>query len=407
MKTLIKLAWRNLWRNRRRTFLTAGSVFFAVFFALMMRSMQLGSYDKMIQDVVGAYTGYIQLHANGYWDDRSINNTFDYSDTLKEKLEGVSEITAQVPRLESFALASYTDHSKGVTLIGTIPSAENKLTKIADKVVDGNYLTDDDSGVLVGENIAKYLEMKVGDTIVFIGSGFHGVSAAGKYPIRGIVHFASPELNGIMVIMPLAKTQDFYGAENRLTSVSFSLSSPDQVAGVQEQLLNTVDTAAYEVMAWDEMLVELVQQIESDNAGGILMLGILYIIVAFGMLGTIMMMTAERRKEFGVMVAIGMKKWKLSTIILFETLFIALLGVVAGIVVSLPIVYYYHENPIEFGGEYAKTFEVYGIEPLIPAAWKLSLFTDQGITIFVLAALAALYPMTSILRMKVIKAMNY
>ena len=117
MKDYIKLAWRNIWRNKRRTLITIASIFFGVLLSTFMTSMQEGSYDQYITAIVNSYSGYIQIHKKGYWDDKVINNSFEFTDSVKGELNKVEKITCYAPRLENFALASTEDITKGVMII--------------------------------------------------------------------------------------------------------------------------------------------------------------------------------------------------------------------------------------------------------------------------------------------------
>ena len=114
----LKLAWRNIWRNKRRSFITIASILFAVFFAVMMRSIQLGLYAKMIDNVVGFYTGYLQIHGNGYWEEKTLDNSFEYDEQLLEEIAQTDRVTGVIPRLEGFALSSYGESTKGAMVVG-------------------------------------------------------------------------------------------------------------------------------------------------------------------------------------------------------------------------------------------------------------------------------------------------
>jgi ABC-type lipoprotein release transport system permease subunit len=162
----------------------------------------------------------------------------------------------------------------------------------------------------------------------------------------------------------------------------------------------------YEVMSWAEMMPELVQSIEIDNAGGIIMLGILYVIIGFGIFGTVMMMTAERTKEFGILISIGMKKVRLAFISFLESLFLTFIGVAAGVIVSIPLLYYFNQNPIELTGEMAEMILSYGLEPILPFRFAPNIFMDQFITVFVIALISVLYPLLFIRRLKPVEAMR-
>ena len=182
MLTNLKLAWRNLWRNKRRTFITVASIFFGVVFSAYMTSMQEGSYTKMVDIVVKFYSGYMQVHHEDYWENKSLNTTFEYSQELVDELLANKDVEFVFPRLESFGLASSKELTKGAMIFGIDPLGENQLTKIADKVRKGKYLEANDNGVLLGDGLANYLHLGINDTLVMISQGYHGVSAAEKFP---------------------------------------------------------------------------------------------------------------------------------------------------------------------------------------------------------------------------------
>jgi ABC-type lipoprotein release transport system permease subunit len=127
--------------------------------------MQFGSYDRMIDNSVRFYTGYIQVHKNGYWEDRVIDNSFTYDQSLAEKMLAIDAVESYIPRMESFALAAFENQTKGALVMGVDPELENELTKVKDKLVKGTYLNKNDDGVLIAEGLARYLGVKLGDTL--------------------------------------------------------------------------------------------------------------------------------------------------------------------------------------------------------------------------------------------------
>jgi len=157
MKTYLLLAWRNLWRNRRRTLIASASIFFAVIFALLMRSMQEGSYDYMVDASVRMYTGYIQVHAKDYWDKRSIDKSMKLSQTKICKIDSVKHVTLITPRLESFSLISYGNVTKVASIVGIDPELENEMTDLKNKLIFGKYLIENSKGVMIAEGLAKVL----------------------------------------------------------------------------------------------------------------------------------------------------------------------------------------------------------------------------------------------------------
>lgn len=405
MTTNLKLAWRNIWRNKRRTLITVASIFFGVLLSAYMTSMQEGSYGKMVEIVVKFYSGYMQVHHEDYWENKSINSSFDYDQALIDQLKKHQEIDFVIPRLESFGLASAGELTRGSAIFGIVPDVETQLTGIAEKIVSGKYLQPTDDGVVIGDGLAKYLKLGLSDTLVIITQGYHGVSAAGKFPIRGIIKHVSPELNKSIIYMELKTCQNFLGAENKLTSLVVNVADNEVMKRMLKTLKNEIQSP-WSVMSWEEMQPEVVQQIESDRAGGVIMKAILYVVIAFGIFGTIMMMIAERRREFGVMISIGMQKRKLSVILFFETIFIGVLGILSGLAVSLPLLLFQSKNPIPLTGETAKLMEDFGFEPFMFFSVAPEVFWQQAVSVFVLTMLIGIYPVVAARRIKEIKALH-
>lgn len=403
---LLKMAWRNIWRNKRRTFITMASVFFAVILAVLMRSANTGIYEHMVHNVVSFSSGYIQIHKKGYWNEQSIDNSFPESEKLNHLLSGHEEITDFVPRLESFALASSERKTKGVMVLGIAPDKENNITGLRQKIIEGDYINSKDRSLLLSEGLAANLGLHAGDTIILLSQGYHGASAAGKYPIKGIVRFGSPELNKRLVSMPVELMQEMYDAPDLITSVSLMMREGADMEEVKGKLIPLIDTARYEIMDWKQMMPELNQIIEGDKAGDYIVIGILYMVIAFGVFGTILMMTRERMHEFGILMAVGMKKKLLGIVVLVESFLIAFMAALAGMSCALPIILWFKKHPIHFTGEIKEMYDSYGMEAIIPLSNKLHVFTEQATIVFFIALLLSLYAVRKIFTLKAIDALR-
>jgi len=405
MKLYLQLAWRNLWRNKRRTLISVSSVFFAVVLALLMRSMQLGSYEYMIQNVVKLSTGYMQIHADGYWDKRSIDLSFTFTDSMRGALAGVEYVSDVIPRLQTFALAASHEVTRAAMVNGIDPLLEDRMNGLEAKVIRGSYLDPHGRGALISEGLGSHLGLDVGDTLVLYGQGYHGIIAAGKYPVEGIVKFPTPEMNAASVYLALPTAQELYGMPGEVNSASLMIDHPRHQAEVLERVKALVGDG-YEVMGWDEMMPDVVQAIEVDNAGGILMLVILYVVIGFGVFGTVMMMTIERRKEFGVLMAVGMHRSRLILTTLTETVFLSLIGVIAGAAASLPIMVYYAKNPIRLTGELAEVMIRFGMDPILPLSMNPGIIGAQMLVVLLLAIISVSYPARVIMNLEPVKAMR-
>lgn len=464
------MAWRNIWRNKRRTLITAASIFFAVFFAIIMRSTQLGTYGHMIGQSIEKFSGYIQVQSPEYFDEPSLDNYLEDADQVLKLAQTAEGVKVAVPRIETFVLASSGTQSKGVMVLGIDPEQEKYLSnpeymlakyKLTPQVVEkilaetnfekkqiellkfnqnklyhnldrialdlglkpddfapyhkifekytsftGEYLKQNDDGVLISSKLATFLKANVNDTIVLMGQGRYGVTAAGLFPIRGIVRVPSPDLDNKLVYMSLTMAQQLFDMPNMLTSVAINLHDDDDMYEVQELLESILPDEKYVVKNWEETNPTLKQQIDGDNKSGQMFVFILYFIIFFGIIGTVMMMIAERKREFGVLVAIGMRKSKLAIILIYEMIMVGFIGTAAGMLASLPLIYMFYINPMHFTGEMAKMYEDMGFEAIMPTAPVEAYFVYQGLTILLMVIVACYIPIRRIHKMKVMNALR-
>jgi putative ABC transport system permease protein len=272
-------------------------------------------------------------------------------------------------------------------------------------VSHGSFLQKGDDRVLVTANVAKHLGLEVNDTVILISQGYRGVTAAGMYPIRGILTFTTPQLNNIGVFIDVSVAQELFSTQGMVTSLMIMVDDYGAVGRVQGKLAALTDDRLV-VVDWRELNPELVQIIESDKAGGVLMLGVLYIVIGFGIFGTVIMMVAERKREFAVMVAVGMQKYKLGMILFLETILIGLTGVLAGFVASVPVILALVDNPIRLPGELAETYIQYGFEPYFFFSVAPPVFINQILTVFIITMIISIYPVMKIKNLIVSKSLK-
>jgi lipoprotein-releasing system permease protein len=405
MKTNMKLAWRNLWRNRRRTVITISSIIFSVLLASWMRSMQEGSYAGMIKNIVQYYSGYLQIQDTAYWEEQTLENSMENSPELVEKIKKIDHVTLVSHRVESFALAANHQHSKPAMVIGIEPEKEDRITDISGKIIEGSFLDPGDKGVILAKGLADYLDFSVGDTLVMIGQGYHGISANGLFHIKGILNHPNQEFNRRLVLMGIENAREFYSVYGLSTSLVIMTDDHNKVAEIKTGISEILPPGKT-VMTWYEMQPEIQQLIQSDRGSGIIMLGILYLIIAFGIFSVIMMMVRERTREFGVVHAIGMKKTKLSAVVFFETLYIGMIGCAIGLITSYLFCLYFYYHPIPLTGETAVATEQYGMEPYLYFSVNPPLFYNQIILVFIISVFISLFPIYNIARLKITKALR-
>ena len=394
-----------MWRNRNRTIISMADVFFAVILSVITSSLQDGIFGNLVKNVVSFYTGYVQVHKQGYWDEQNLDNSIESSESVRQAILRIKNVTGVTSRLESFALVSSGDITRGAIVVGIETENENRITLLKNRLRYGDYLTDDDNAVLLAEGLAGRLNLLVGDTIVLIGQGYHGATAAGKYRVKGIIRFGSPELNEKTLFMPLGAAQEFFGANGMITSYVLSLKNTSDLEFTASSSRAALGPS-YEVKTWGEIIPDVKQHIETDSNNMKYIQGILYMLICFGIFGTIVMMMVERRFEMGMLVAVGMKKTRLIGLFLLESVFTVFAGCVLGLITSIPIVYYLNRHPLKMGGETARIYERFGFEAIFPASLDASNFISQGLIILVIGLVLSLYPIYKVIRLNPVTAMK-
>ncbi|MCP5076583.1 MAG: ABC transporter permease [Psychromonas sp.] len=407
---LLKLAWRNLWRQKRRTLLTASALALALLLSLLMRSFQEGGYNANIESVARLSTGLIQLQHPEFKDSQSIDDLLPATAEFIQFTKNQHHIETVLPRIESFALAASENKSKGILLFGIDADAENNYSSLADKIVEGRYLTDTTSQlehnpVIIAEGVAQKLNLKLGDELVLYGQGYRGQTAAGLFTIQGILHFPMPALNNRMVYMNLKDAQQFYSTGDLVTSWVLHSDKFENIPFIVETLKKHY-TKQVNVRGWADLNPESAQQITVDRVSGIFIMYLLYAIVGFGLFATLLMMTLERQREFAVMLATGLLRCRLLHLIIIESLLIGVLGIAIGLAFALPVLLWFLFNPITLTGETATMMLEMGYDPILPVLFSTQLFIDQIMIVLSLLAVCLIYPLWRLYRLDLVSALK-
>ena len=404
----MKIAWRNIWRNRRRAVITMASVFFAVFFCVVMMGFSEGVWESMIDNMLRMQTGHIQIHGKEYWDDKITDNFMFMDKTTISSLENINFVENVSPRIETFAMSSFGTVSKGIAVMGVSPEKEKQKSNLPSRIVAGDYLTETDDGILIGEGLSKYLKASIGDTLALIGQGYHGASAAQLFVIRGILKFMTVEMDNTIAYITLTSAQSFIDMPDGYSGILISITDNKRLDEVMRVIscqlqVETDNDPSLQIYPWQFTMERLLQTSESDKAFSTLIMYILYVIVGFGILGTVIMMTNERKREFCIMISLGMPRIRLAAVIAVELLMMILIGVALAFIVTLPVAHWFAAHPIEITGEMGEMYATYGMEPILPMSTRPYIFVNQIITVLIIAILTVIYPVNRILRLKIVK----
>ncbi len=405
---LLKLAWRNIWRNRRRSLLTLAAVVFAALMAIAMRGIQKGTYALNIRTVVELFSGYLQLQEKGYLDNPTLNASFILDRNIKDALDSTKGVSDYSPRVYADGLVSFKDNSRGVAIFGISPDKEKNVTTFVQNVNDGKFFSTDSSNqVVVGAQLLKNLDAKIGDDIVLLAQGYDGTLGNQKFKIVGTVKLGVQELESAIIFMGLRSAQSLLSMGKRINVVAIKADNLNDLDRIKAELSKKIKDPDVNVLMWDQVNPELKQAIQLDNVSGIFFLGILIVIVAFGILNTVLMSVTERYREFGVVRAIGMPQTKLAYLVYIETSFITLLGLLIGNVLGCIVNYYLIIHPIVFGGEIRKLYEIYHFLPQLKSTLEPSIFINVSLSILAISVVSCLYPAYKVYKLEPMKGIRH
>jgi ABC-type lipoprotein release transport system permease subunit len=405
---IIKIAWRNIFRNKKRTLITIGSIFTALFLIILMRGMQFGFYENLIKTVVESYSGYIEIHDKDYWENQSLNNSMIVDKQLLNEINEIKGVENVLERIKAFSLASSNDKIKGILINGVNIQDEKLIVDWNKRMVSGSLNFNGSNQVVIGKGISKYFNLNLKDTLVLFGQGYQGMMAAGKYEIIGIVDLKNPKLNDLGVFMDIDVTRRYISSDRIVTHLVIDKEENYDAEKLASKIRKNLSND-FEVLSWKKTLPDLDQTITADSAGGLIMVYILYIVVCFGMFGTVIMMTEERRYEFGVLISLGMSRLKLSSVVLFEILILSLLGVLLAIIFTRPILIYFNNNPIDMSklaDGMSDALAKFGFDPIFPFSISWDIPLTHGLFIFIVSILMSLYPIIKIYKLNSVKSMK-
>lgn len=412
MNVTAVLAWRNLWRHKRRTWLTVGAMIFCNILLVFLISLQLGSYQMMIDNTLSAFSGHIQVQHRNYNEEQKIHQSVPDVAQLAQQVRAELGLETVAARGIAFALASSEERSFGIQLAGVQPEFEPRVSTFPGLVKQGRYLSDSGAAeIVIGAVLAQNLKVTVGDELTFLGSGLDGSFAAGVATIVGIVETGFTEVDRAVAEVPLGWFQDVFAMGAAGHSVVVRLPNLDLVdsstAQLRQMLAERDDLASANlaVLDWNVLEPGLQQAIKSDMASAWFMYGVLILLVAFSVLNTQLMSVLERTREFGVMLALGTRPGRLARLVGLETFVMSALGLAIGVLLGgllslyLSYVGFYYPGMEEMAAKFNLPERMYPQISVLSLLWG-------PVTVFGGAMLAAIYPATRLFSLHPVAAMR-
>ncbi len=405
------MAWRNIWRNPRRSILTMAAIAFACLLLVFMLSFQLGTYDTMINVTVRVQTGHLQVQAQGYREKPSIRKVISDPAAVDRIIDGTPGVEGHTFRAESFSLVSAGDRTHGALVVGIDPARERRVSTLAKLIRKGRFLEPGDGPrAMVGRLLAQNLQVGVGDELTLLGQGRDGSVAATVLTVTGIFGSGQDELDRSLVHIPLTYFQEVFfmrGAVHRAVIVAESLG---RVAGIEKRLTEKIgrldSKQPLAVLDWDELMPGLYQAITIDLVAGLIFWFLLIIVVAFSILNTFLMAIFERTREFGVLMALGTRPGRITRLLLTESLFLTLTGVASGILLGCLVTLFFESYGIGLGGA-SELVKQFGLsDRLYPKLSWITVLLGPSL-VLIITLLAALYPAFKVRRLSPVEAMGH
>ena len=401
------LAWRNLWRNRRRTWLTVGAMVFSNVLLVFLISLQLGSYDMMIESTLRAFTGHLQVQHRGYHENPKMRRSIP---AVREKVQALRTelgIESMAARAVAFALASSDERSLGIQVVGVEPDYETLVSSLPGLVREGRWFSGVDAEeIILGRVLARNLKLALGDELTFIGSGRDGSFAAGIARVVGILDSGMTELDRSLAQLPIGYFDTVFTMDGHGHSIVVELESLEQVPAAQQRIAQLLPADEdLVVLDWDTLQPGLQQAIRADMTSAWFVYSILIILVAFSVLNTQLMSVLERTREFGIMLALGIRPRRLGGMVVQETALMSLLGLLLGVGLGWMLAYYLsvagftYPGMEEMGEKFNLPAYIYPEVSLVSMLWGPSM-------IFLGAMLAAIYPALRLLSLQPVTAMR-
>ncbi len=412
---LFNLAWRNIWRHRRRTVITLSSI--AIGFGLAVLSIGLGdgSHNSMIRNAIKLGEGHITVQPKGYLEAPANYKYIADGKSLAAKIEALDIAGSVQPRISLQVLASTANNSVGAGLEGMSAADDPRTLMLQPMLVKGEWLKPGDQrGILIGDGMARKLKAKLGSKIVVMAGKQGGDTQAQLGRVRGIFDSHVDELDDFLIISDLFFARQFLEGEGAepakqpLTRYAVFLNDEEQMAEWKQQLRATIDSSQLVALDWQEMMPQLVQFIVIDDAGNYVFLSLILILVVFGIVNTVLMSVLERTREFGLLRALGMSRHHLLLLVFCESLLLSLLAVVIGWIVGGGIHFWFSEHGIDFSAMMAEGTAIMGtfMDPVIYTELSSERVIQLTMIIFVATLTSGIYPAVKAARVTPVEALR-
>jgi putative ABC transport system permease protein len=405
MKLLLAVAWRNLWRSPRRTWLSAAGIAFAIMLLVFSMSIQTGSYSTMIDGATRLMTGHIQVQRVGYLDNPRLRDTIPHANALRERVARMDGVAGTALRSSAFALAAVSERSFGALIVGVEPERERVVSTLPRFVREGRYLDADGTReAVVGAGLARNLGAEVGSEIVLLGSAKEGGVAALVLEVVGIIDTGQAELDRTLAHVTLGEFNAAFGLEDEANVIVVDTDDVGRSPALARRIADALGDETLAVVAWNQLVPEIEQAIEVDRVSGYFFYVLLAAIVLFSIVNTFIMIVFERTREFGTLMSLGTGPGFILLLLQLESLCLALLGVLMGLGLGAAITAYTGEVGIYLGETVGEAMRSIHMPERLHPRLNLTAVWMTPLLMLIATQLAALFPALRIRRLNPVEA---
>ncbi len=402
---LLKLAWRNIWRNKRRSLIVIGSVVVGVIAAILLDALQGGMVNQMLFNQISLNVSHIQIHKKGFNDHKEIKSFLPHPGTVEKILKNEKRVKYYSKRVITFGLLSSADNSAGVFIYGIEPSREAKVSIVNKLLVRGKYFTGGTREIVLGERLAKKLNVDLGDKVVAMANTPDGSIGSEVFRVVGLFKSASSEFDKSYIFVPIQTAQKMLGIGNRFHEIAIITKDYKFVEPTANALQKKLGKD-YEALSYQELLPLLVLQMDLYKQLLVIVNMIIALALVFGIINAMLMAVYERIQEIGVLMSIGMKNGKIFTMILTEAFIIGILGTVLGMVLGYGINSLFLSNGVDLRW-FAESLSSFGVGAIIYPKISLENFIQVVTIIPFVSVIGAIYPALKAIKLEPVTAIRY
>ena len=407
---LLQLATRNLFRNARRTLLTLVAISFGLALMVFIINLQYGRYGSWIDAGISSPAGHVVIQALGYQDGRKPTLVVEGVGVIADTLRDGYPDAVVAPRIFLGGMLNSTTDSASAVLTGLDPVAERQVQDLHEKVVDGGWLERDSREIVIGCEMAETLNVGLGDKLVYMGQNGTDEVQARLFRVKGIFRTGAASLDGRVTYVHLAAAQELLGGGDMANMVTLHLQEPAVAFEAAPRIEAALARPELDVRHWRDALPDVFAMIEMDQAACDWSLGVVALLVAFGVLNTMLMSTLERTREFGVMLALGLKPRQLAGLVLLEGLVLGVLGALVGLLLGATFSSYAIYHGLDYGANLGgETMEQGGVivDTVFYGAWYPLRMGLYSAAVVLFCVFAAIYPAWSISRLQPVQALRH